>query len=320
MIYGYLTLLLGKIKIMRKTFFKTLVECAKQDNRIYLLVGDIGYGLVEEFAKQFPDRYINIGVSEQNMIGIATGLSLSGKIVFCYSIANFPTLRCLEQIRNDACYHNANVIIVAGGTGLGYGSLGMTHHATEDLAIMRTLPNMTVVAPSDPIETSCVVKEMAKGIGTCYLRLDRQGNKVIHEPSLDFKIGKSITLRGGLVNANLITTGTMLEIGLKVADKLKKQGVGLGVIQMHTVKPLDKDIIHNCLEISPNLFTLEEHSIIGGLGSAISEVLTETNKRFNFKRFGIRDSYAPVGDYQYLLAHYKLTVEDIAKEIQNRLK
>lgn len=306
--------------IMRKTFFNTLTELAKQDNRIYLLVGDIGYGLIEEFAKLFPDRYVNVGVAEQNMIGIATGLALSGKIVFCYSIANFPTLRCLEQIRNDACYHKANVIIVAGGTGLGYGSLGMTHHATEDLAIMRSLPNMTVVAPSDPIETSCAIKEMAKGIGTCYLRLDRQGNKVIHEPSLDFKIGKSITLRGGFVNANLITTGTMLETGLKVSDKLKKQGIELGVIQMHTLKPLDKEIIYNCLETSPNLFTLEEHSIIGGLGNTIAEVLTETNKRFNFKRFGIPDSYAPVGNYEFLLKHYKLTIEDIAKEIQNNLK
>jgi transketolase len=305
---------------MRKTFFKTITELAKTDNRIYLLVGDIGYGLVEEFANEYPDRFINVGVAEQNMIGIATGLALSGKIVFCYSIANFPTLRCLEQIRNDACYHKSNVIIVAGGTGLGYGSLGTTHHATEDLAIMRSLPNMTVVAPSDPIETSCAVKEMAQGIGTCYLRLDRLGNQIIHEPNLDFKIGKSITLRGGLVNANLIVTGIMLGTGLKVADNLKRQGIELGVIQMHTIKPLDKEVIYNCLETSPNLFTLEEHSKIGGLGSAVAGALAETGKRFNFKRFGIADSFAPVGDYEYLLKHYHLTVEDIVGEIKSNLK
>jgi transketolase len=304
---------------MRKTIFDTITKLTKTDNHIYLLTADIGYGLVDEFATKYPDRYINVGVAEQNMIGIATGLALSGKIVFCYSIANFPTLRCLEQIRNDACYHKSNVIIVSGGAGLGYGALGMTHHATEDLAIMRTLPNMTVVAPSDPIETEYAVKEMAQGIGTCYLRLGRN-EPINHDSSLDFKIGKAITLRGGFVHANLITTGVMLHTGLKVADKLKKQGIELGVIQMHTLKPLDKDAIYNCLETSPNLFTLEEHSIIGGLGSAVAEVLAEYSKRVNLKIFGIQDKYAPVGDYDYLLKHYHLTVEDIVLEIQNNLK
>ncbi len=303
---------------MRKSFINVLIECFNKNKSIYLLVADIGFGLLDEITTKYPDRVINVGVAEQDMIGIATGLALSGKIVFCYSIANFPTLRCLEQIRNDACYHKSNVIIVAGGCGLGYGALGMTHHATEDLAIMRSFPNMTIVAPADPIETSFAVKEMTKGIGTCYLRLG--WNEPNISECLNFKIGKATTFIGGFVDANIITTGTMLHTALEASKILDKQGIKLGVINMHTIKPLDNEAIISALESSPNIFTLEEHSLIGGLGSAVSEVLAETGKRFKFKRFGIADNFAPVGNYEYLLKHYKLTVEDIVRGVKDVIR
>lgn len=299
---------------MRQAFIKTLVEGANKDSRIYLLVADIGYGLVEPFSERYPDRFINVGVAEQNMIGIATGLALSGKIVFCYSIANFPTLRCLEQIRNDACYHNANVNIVSGGGGLAYGALGMSHHATEDLAVMRVLPNMTVVAPGDPVETELAVKKMAKGIGACYLRLGKT-EPIAHKISPDFKIGKAITMRDGVTDVMLITTGSMVHFAMVAANQLERQGISAGVISMHTLKPLDVEKILLVSRETEAIITIEEHSIIGGLGSAVAEVLADENVHVKLKRMGIEDKYCTqVGDRQELLEINHLTVEDIVNE------
>ena len=182
---------------MRTAFFKTLVEIAETDLRINLVVGDLGFGVVEPFVQRFPDRFLNVGVAEQNMSGVAAGMALCGKTVFTYSIANFPTLRCLEQIRNDICYHRANVKIVAVGGGLMYGALGMTHHATEDLAIMRALPEMTVVAPGDPLEAAHATRALAATPGPGYLRLGRAGEPAVHQGPIDFRIGRAIMLRDG---------------------------------------------------------------------------------------------------------------------------
>src|SRR5712691_10038528 len=165
---------------MRPAFFRALPELAAADERVNLVVGDLGFGVVEPFVERFPARFFNAGVAEQNMTGIAAGLALSGKTVFTYSIANFPTLRCLEQIRNDVCYHNANVKVVAVGGGFAYGALGMTHHATEDLAIMRALPGMVVVAPGDPLETELATRAIVSHSGPCYLRLGRAGEPKVH--------------------------------------------------------------------------------------------------------------------------------------------
>src|SRR5271168_2577576 len=177
---------------MRTAFFRALADLAERDERVNLIVGDIGFGVTENFARRFPQRFLNVGVAEQNMTGIAAGLALSGKIVFTYSIANFPILRCLEQVRNDVCYHNANVKIVAVGGGLAYGSLGATHHATEDLAIMRSLPRMTVIAPGDPFEAEAATRAVAAHSGPCYLRLGRAGEPAIHKSEVEFQIGKAI--------------------------------------------------------------------------------------------------------------------------------
>src|SRR6267142_4822159 len=176
---------------MRGSFFSALLQLAEHDERVYLVVGDLGFGVTDPFARRFPGRFLNVGVAEQNMTGIAAGLALSGKIVFTYSIANFPILRCLEQVRNDICYHAANVKVVAVGGGLAYGSLGSTHHATEDLAIMRVLPQMVVVAPGDPAEASAATQAVAAHPGPCYLRLGRGGDPRVHPGPIHFELGKA---------------------------------------------------------------------------------------------------------------------------------
>src|SRR3982751_2787827 len=195
---------------MRNAFLDTLYELARQDDRIVFITGDLGFRVVEKFMENMPNQFLNAGVAEQNMTGIAAGMALSGKISFTYSIANFPILRCLEQIRNDVCYHRANVKVVAVGGGFAYGSLGATHHATEDLAIMRALPEMTVVAPGDPEEAAAATEAVAAHDGPCYLRLGRAGEQKVHARPIHFQLGKAIQVRQG-TDITLISTGGMLQ-------------------------------------------------------------------------------------------------------------
>lgn len=300
---------------MRTAFIQTLIDLARTDERIYLLVGDLGYSVVEPFREEFPDRFINIGVAEQNMTGIATGLALSGKIVFTYSIGNFPTLRCLEQVRNDVCYHNANVKIVAIGGGLAYGALGMTHHATEDLAIMRALPNMTVVAPGDPVEAALATRAVSQWPGPCYLRLGKAGEPVVHRTPPDFQIGKAIMVRNGS-DMTLIVTGGILYNSVQAAARLADQGIQARVLSMPTLKPLDAQSVLAAAQETGNIITVEEHSIIGGLGGAVAEALAESsNSSIAFKRLGINDSFcSQVGSQEYLREAYSLSAEGIAGE------
>lgn len=300
---------------MRAAFVRTLVESARADERIFLLVGDVGYSLVEPFAQEFPKRFVNIGIAEQNMTGIATGLALTGKIVFTYSLANFPTLRCVEQIRNDVCYHNANVKIVASGGGLSYGALGATHHVTEDMAIMRALPNMTVVAPGDPVESALATQAMGEWSGPCYLRLVKTGDPVVHRTTPNFQIGKAITVRDGS-DITLIVTGGITYNTVQAAEQLAKQGIHARVLSMHTLKPLDKEAVLTAARETHAIMTIEEHSIIGGLGSAVAEVLAESDNSYVvFKRLGIKDSFcSQVGSQEYLQKIYSLSVEGIVEE------
>ena len=261
------------------------------DKSIYLLTGDLGFGLLEPFAEKHPGRYINMGVAEQNMTGVATGLALSGKVVFIYSIANFPTFRCLEQIRNDICYHNVNVNIVSGGGGLTYGALGTTHHATEDMAIMRALPGMTVIAPGDPLEVSQATKASVKWPGPCYLRLGRTEEPTIHNNTPDFQIGKSIRVLAGS-DATLISTGGALYNTMRAAQSLAEQRIKVCVLSMPTIKPLDNGAVITAARETGVIVTVEEHNIIGGLGSAVAEVLAEsTGLEVAFKRIGVRDTF-----------------------------
>ena len=245
-------------------------------------------------------------------------MALSGKIVFTYSIANFPTMRCLEQVRNDVCYHGANVKIVAVGGGMCYGSLGVTHHATEDLAMMRALPNMLVVAPGDPVEAALATRAVAAHGGPCYLRLGRAGEPRVHSSChIGFQLGRAITVKDG-GDLTLIATGGLLKNTVEAARRLAQRGINARVISMHTVKPLDVEAVHKAARETEAIFTIEEHSVVGGLGSAVAEVLMEAKARpYVFQRIGLQDSFsAEVGNQEYLRSQHGLDVNGILSAVE----
>jgi transketolase len=301
---------------MRTAFIRALLEVAQQDDRIGLVTGDLGFGVFEPFAQRFPQQYVNAGVAEQNMTGIAVGMALSGKIVFTYSIANFPILRCLEQIRNDVCYHKANVKIVAVGGGFVYGALGMSHHATEDLAIMRALPNMTVIAPGDPVEAAAATRAIVKRPGPCYLRLGRAGEPVVYQTDIDFQIGKAIKVCEG-EDLTLISTGGILPRAVAVAGQLQQHGISARVLSMHTVKPIDVEAVLTAARQTRAIATIEEHSILGGLGGAVAEILAEFQERkVPFARIGLESAFAPAaGDQEYLRGVFGLSTDKVAERL-----
>jgi transketolase len=257
---------------MRTAFVETLCELAAKDERIWLLTGDLGFSVLERFAQQFPERFVNVGVAEQNMTGMAAGLAMCGKTVFTYSIANFPVMRCLEQIRNDVCYHQANVKIVAVGGGFSYGAQGYTHHAIEDLAVMRAMPNMTVVAPGDITEVRLATRAVTEYTGPCYLRLGKGGEPEIYGDEPEFRLGKAILLRTG-GDVALIATGAILAEAYQAAEILNKSGIHTALVSMHTLKPLDTEVITQAARQSKLIVTVEEHSSIGGLREAVAAVL-----------------------------------------------
>ena len=306
---------------MRTAFIETLFELAKQDERIVLIVGDLGFSVVEPFMKQLPRQFLNAGVAEQNMTGIAAGMALSGKIALTYSIANFPTLRCLEQIRNDVCYHNANVKVVSVGGGFAYGSLSVTHHATEDLAVMRALPGMMVVAPGDPTEARAATRAIMAYPGPCYLRLGKAGEPTVHQGAIDFQLGKAICMREGN-DATLISTGGLLQATMRTAERLTSEGIETRVLSMHTLKPLDVEAVLCAAAETRLIVTIEEHSIIGGLGSAVAEALAEADgPKVTFKRIGLPSAFSPhIGNQEYLQDRHGLTPEAISKCVMRMLQ
>ncbi len=306
---------------MRTAFIKTLTEIAAQDPQVMLVTGDLGFGVVLDFAKRFPKQFLNAGIAEQNIAGLSAGLALSGKVVFIYSIGNFPTLRCFEQVRNDICYHNANVKVVAIGCGCAYGALGSTHHATEDLAVMRALPQMTVLSPGDPVETEGAVRAAVSLQGPCYLRLGRAGEPVVHKGPVPFKVGKALMVRNGL-DLTLIATGGMLCTAVNVADRLRDHEVKVRVLSMHTIRPLDVDAVLTAARETGVVVTLEEHSIIGGLGGAVAEVLSESGlPGVSFKRLGLPSTFIKqVGDQDYLRKVHGLSEDGILTTLQQILE
>jgi transketolase len=306
---------------MRTAFIETLFELARKDERIVLIVGDMGFGVVTHFMQELPRQFVNAGVAEQNMTGLATGIALSGKTVFTYSIANFPVLRCLEQIRNDVCYHKANVKIVTVGAGMAYGALGVSHHATEDIAITRALPNLVVVAPGDPVETRLATQALVEHSGPAYLRLGRAGEPIVHVSKPDFHLGRAITVRPGN-DITLIAAGGQLPETVRAAEELTKRGVHARVLSMHTIKPLDAQAVLTAAQETKAIFTIEEHSVIGGLGGAVAEVLMEANQKPRyFKRIGLNDTFSTlVGDQEYLRAQYGLDKSGILAAIEKTLK
>lgn len=300
---------------------KRLEGLASADPRIMLVTGDLGFGVLDGYSQRLPKQFLNAGVAEQNMTGLATGLALDGRIVFTYSIANFPTLRCLEQIRNDAAYHNANVKVVAIGGGFSYGALGMSHHATEDLAIFRAMPEVTVVAPGCLWETDGATTALAATAGTAYLRLDKSSAGNTGRPGEVFQLGKARQLRDG--NAiTLIAAGGIMGAALAAADALAAKGVACRVLSLHTLRPLDTDAILAAARETGGIVTIEEHVVEGGVGGAVAECVLEAGvppRRFH--RVGIRGGKfaSAVGSQEYLRTVYGLDAAAIEKEVRATL-
>lgn len=297
------------------------MELAKENKNIELLTGDLGFGVLKPFWEQCPDQFTNAGIAEQNMTSVAAGMALSGKTVFTYSIGNFPTLRCLEQIRNDCAYHNANVKVVCVGGGFVYGSLGMSHHATEDIAIMRALPDVVVMAPGDLVEAEEATKAIANYPGTCYLRLGRGGEKRIHEKLENFQIGKAIKIHDGEKVA-IFSAGAIFEEVQGTYDLLCAQGLNPVVYTFPTVKPIDKEVIARCAKDCELIVTCEEHNVVGGFGSAVAEVMAELDSRnARLLRIGMEDAYCTkVGSQAYLRKEYGISAEGIAEKIKGAVK
>lgn len=305
---------------MRDTFVRTLIALAKENPNIELITGDLGFGVLKPFWERLPDQFINAGIAEQNMTSAAAGMALEGKTVFTYSIGNFPTLRCLEQIRNDCAYHGANVKIVCVGGGFVYGSLGMSHHATEDIAVMRALPGVAVLCPGDLVEAEEATKAIAKYPGTCYLRLGRGGEKRIHDNIDNFEIGKAIKIHDGEKIA-IFSTGAIFEEVAGAEAILAEHDIYPAVYTFPTVKPIDRAAIARCAADFDMIVTVEEHNIVGGFGSAVAEVLAELPERASLLRVGIHDTYSSiVGSQKYLRSQFGLDSGGIATQVLEALQ
>ena len=305
---------------MRDTFVKTLCSVCETNKDVELITADLGFGVLKPFFEQFPNQFTNAGIAEQNMTSVAAGMAREGKTVFTYSIGNFPTLRCLEQIRNDCAYHNANVKIVCVGGGFVYGSLGMSHHATEDISVMRSIPNVAVFCPGDALETAAITKAIANYPGTCYLRLGRGGEKPIHKSIENFQIGKAIPVKEGRYVA-ILTTGAIYEEIDKALAILAESGITPSVYSFPTVKPIDKETIKKCAETHTLIVTCEENNIMGGFGSAVSEVMADNGINSRLIRIGIDDTFCDVvGDQTYLREIYGMSGKKIAEKIIEAMK
>jgi transketolase len=300
---------------MRGSFFTELEESAHEDGSIFVLTADLGYKLFDNIRLKCPERFYDIGVAEANMIGIAAGLSLSGKNVYCYSIIPFLVMRAYEQIRIDVAYHNLNIKLVGVGGGFTYGLEGITHFGLEDLALMMSLPNMTVVVPADPFEAKQLAKASCSHKGPIYIRLGRTGDPYVHANEPDFKIGKACILKEGKDIA-IFAVGNMVFAGKQVLDMMEKKGINATLVNIHTLKPLDEKTIKTIAANHGAIFSLEEHNINGGLGSAIACVLAENGYGGRFGRIGIEEKKEKcIGKADYLREQYGLTPEKILKRI-----
>ena len=276
---------------MRNAFVNTLTELARNDDNVFLVTADMGFSVFEDFREEFPDRFLNTGIAEQNTIGIAAGLAMSGKVVYVYSIIPFITMRCFEQIRLDLAYNNANVKLVGVGAGFTYGSMGSSHHAIEDISIMRSIPNMTVLCPGDPFETEELIKRSYEKNGPVYIRLGKNGEPTIHKNKNKIKIGELIPITTGN-DLILITTSNTLELAKSWVDEWNMDGVKVNLVSAPTIKPINQLSVLKLINRNIPIITLEEHNIVGGLGSTISEIIAESGKGVKFKRMGINDMFS----------------------------
>ena len=306
---------------MRNAFADELTKLSN-DSRLVMLSGDIGNRLFDKFRAAAPERFFNCGVAEQNMMGMAAGMAMSGLRPFAYTIAPFVTTRCLEQIRTDACYHDVPVTVVAVGAGLAYAGLGPTHHSCEDIAFLRAIPNMVVLCPGDSWEVRACMRAVLEQEHPAYIRLGKKGEKTVHTSVPDdFRIGRALTIREG-THACLMSTGNMLPEVVEAAEILAAQGFSVQVMSFHTVKPLDESFLRHAVEAFPVIATIEEHSLIGGFGSAVVEWCAD-NERMPKKllRFGTPDKFwKQAGEQDYAREAMHLDAHHIAGRVASAAK
>jgi transketolase len=301
---------------MRNAYISALYDIAKENKQIMSLNADIGAIVFDKFREDFPGRFVNVGVAEQNMIGVAAGLASCGKIPFAYTITPFITSRTYEQIKVDVCLQNSNVKIVGVGGGLVYSTLGPTHHAIEDIAIMKTLPNMRIISPCDPIESKMATFAIAEIKGPVYFRIGTAGEPKIYDEDYEFTMGNGVEMKPG-EDVTLIATGSIVYDALMAANELELKGISTRVINIHTIKPLDKKIILKAARETGAIITIEEHNLEGGLGSSIASViLEESESHIKFKRIGLKDAFCSYyGTHQELKSHCGIAKEDIVREV-----
>ncbi|HOS52318.1 MAG TPA: transketolase C-terminal domain-containing protein [Fervidobacterium sp.] len=300
---------------MRKAFVKKLTELVSNDEKIYLLTGDLGFSVFDDFRQTFPNNFINMGLSEASMIGAAAGMAMEGRRVFVYSIIPFVTFRVLEQIRNDICLQNLPVKIIGVGEGLTYGTSGPTHHAIEDIGIMSSLPNMVVLSPGDPIEVEKLVEESVSLNSPCYIRLGKSSEAVVNLPDSEIRIGVGNIVKCG-EDLAIITTGNMLSTCFNVSKSLESEGINAMVVSLHTIKPLDEQLLNALAQKVKHVFVVEEHISSCGLGSRIAYYYANRNSNVNMKCIGLPDSFiSTYGKQEFLRMKYGLDEDSLKREI-----
>lgn len=302
---------------MRATFIETLTDMAREDEKIMCVIGDTGFSVFEAFEKEFGSRFLNVGIAEQNFVSIGAGLAAMGMKPYIYNVVSFMTLRATEQIMLDVCYQENPVVLVGVGGGFAYANAGPTHHALQDIAIMSSLPNMTVVCPGDPVEMRAVMQQSKDYGKPLYIRIGRSVDPVVHQHEIDFEIGKAIEINEGK-DATIFVTGVMLQEAVKVRELLFQKGISAAVYSMPTVKPIDEQTVKERAALGKPVFTMEEHSTIGGLGDAVGRVLCEnmTTAPVYFHKFGVNDQFAPVtGSREYLRNLFGISADKMAELI-----
>ncbi len=303
---------------MRTAYLDTLYELAQKDKRVFALLADNGIIVYDKYRIDLPEQYLNLGISEANMVGVAAGMANQGKIPFAYTIGVFLSIRAFEFIRNDVCLQNQNVKLIGTGSGMVYSELGPTHHATEDLGGLRTLQNLNIITPASPLEVRKATLAAHEKIGPVYMRLGTNKEPELYGEDYDFQIGKAVTMKNGK-DITLIGMGSILKDVLDAAANMEKEGIHARVINMHTIKPLDVECIIRAVEETGKIITIEDHNVIGGLGSAVAEVIAEYGKMAKFQRIGLRGFSHGYGTYEQMKEINGVGREEISKVARNML-
>ncbi len=306
---------------MRNAFADEITKVAAEDPRVCLLSGDIGNRLFNTFKEKFPDRFFNCGVAEADMMGVAAGLALSGMRPVVYTITPFTTFRCFEQIKIDVCYHEAPVVIVGVGSGLGYASLGPTHHSLEDVGALRLFPGLTILCPGDPLEVRAAVRALLRHNGPAFLRLGKKGEPAVHSAVPDVRIGRALVMKKGS-DVGILSTGAILPNAMEAGAALEKAGVSAEVVSFLTVKPLDEQYLADAFARFRLVVTLEEHSLLGGLGGSVAEWLADYGpQKAGLLRFGTRDEFLhESGGVKFARKFFGLDAPSVTNRILEKLK